>query len=639
MPKLIVQSGPNKGTIYELGDEPMVLGRDLTCEMQVPDDKVSRRHVRIAREGEAWTLTDLGSRNGTLVNGTRMETRTLVPLDEVKVGDTTLLFVAEDEARGELPAEDTSWVRPTIADTVVGDRLRLLTRGQVTHSPEELGRANDGLITVFRYSTLASQAKALSQLLDALVEAVREAVSPDRVVPILVDPASGQQRPWMRRESALDRKMAEVPVSRTIIEFAFRERLSVLSHAPAEDERFRNSPSIQLNRIATAMCVPLRSGDDLLGAVYADRIGEAEPFTRTDLELLTALALPTVVALQNLRSAESLRRECQALEREVRGQYQLLGNSPPLRAVFEFIERAAPLDSGVLLIGESGTGKELVARAIHYSGPRAKGQFEALNCAAVSEMLLESELFGHVKGAFTGAQEDRAGRFELADAGTLFLDEVAEMPQSSQAKLLRVLESGEFRRVGDVRDRASHARVIAATNKDLQALVAAGKFREDLFYRLNVLTCPLPPLREHIEDLEALCSHFIEHFCRKCGKRPITLTEGAFDALRHHNWPGNVRELRNLIERLVALSDKALIDAADLPLGAGGTAGGVQGVGGTGILPVTPPGPLASLEQVERDHILRVLQQAGGNKKEAARILNIDRSTLYAKLKAYDLNP
>lgn len=636
MAKLIVQSGPNKGTIYELGDQPMVLGRDLSCELQVPDDKVSRRHFRIAREGEAWTLTDLGSRNGTVVNGTRVETRTLVPLDEIKVGDTTLLFVAEDEARAELPAEDTSWVRPTIAETVVGDRLRLLTRGQVARSAEELGRINDGLITIFRYSTLASQAKALSQLLDALVAAVREAVSPDRVVPILLDPASGQQRPWLRKDSALDRKMAEVPVSRSIIEFALRERLSVLSHAPAEDERFRNSPSVQLNRIATAMCVPLRGGDELLGAIYADRIGEAEPFTRTDLELLTALALPTVVALQNLRSAEALRRECQALEREVRGQYQLLGNSPRLRAVFEFIERAAPLDSSVLLVGESGTGKELVARAIHYSGPRAKGQFEALNCAAVSETLLESELFGHVKGAFTGAQEDRAGRFELADGGTLFLDEVAELPPSSQAKLLRVLETGEFRRVGDVRDRTSHARVIAATNKDLQALVAAGRFREDLFYRLNVLTCALPPLREHIEDLEVLCAHFIEHFCRKCGKRPITLTEAALDALRRHSWPGNVRELRNLIERVVALSDKSVIDASDLPLMPAGRAGGPQGAGGTGV---APPPALASLEQVERQHILRVLQEVGGNKKEAARILGIDRSTLYAKLKAYGLNP
>ncbi|MBM4034135.1 MAG: FHA domain-containing protein [Planctomycetes bacterium] len=633
MAKLIVQSGANKGTIYELSGEPATVGRDLTCEVQLLDEKVSRRHARIAHEGGAWTLTDLGSRNGTLVNGERVQTRTLVPLDEIKVGDAALLFVAEDEGQAELPPEDASWVRPTIAETVLGDRIKLLTRGQVTHSQEELTRANDGLITLFRYSTLASQAKALPQLLDALVEAVKEAVGPDRVVPILLDPAGGGWKPWLRKDSALDRRLAEVPVSRSIIEFAFKERLSVLSHAPAEDERFRHSPSIQLNRIATAMCVPLRSGDEVLGAVYTDKLGEGEPFTRTDLELLTALAQPTVVAVQGIRSAERLRRECQALEREVRGQYQMIGDSPKLHAVFDFIERAAPLDSAVLLIGESGTGKELAARAIHYSGPRARGPFEALNCAAMTETLLESELFGHVKGAFTGALEDRAGRFELADQGTLFLDEVAEMPPASQAKLLRVLETGEFRRVGDVRDRTSHARIIAATNKDLPALAEARKFRQDLFYRLNVLTCRLPALREHAEDLDALCAHFVAHYCRKCGKPRLEFTDAARAALRAHPWPGNVRELRNLIERLVALSDKALIDAPDLPLMAvGGT-----GVGGTGVPPVTAPGPLPSIEQVERQHIERVLRHTGGNKKEAAGILGIDRSTLYAKLKSYGL--
>ncbi len=632
MAKLIVQSGPGKGTIFELSGQPVVLGRDLTCEVVVPDEKASRRHARIAREGEAWTLADLGSRNGTLVNGTRMETRTLVPLDEIQVGGTTLLFVADDEGRTEFPPEDTSWVRPTIAETVVGDRIRLLTRRQVPHSTDELTRANDGLITLFRYSTLASQAKALAQLLDALVDAAREAIEPDRVVPILVDPATGEHRHWLREDSAFDRKLAAVPVSRTIIEFAFKERLSVLSHAPAEDERFRHSPSVQLNRIATAMCVPLRSGDDVLGAVYADRIGEAEPFTRTDLELLTALALPTVVALQNIRSAEGLRRECQVLEREVRGQYQLIGDSPKLQAVYDFIQKAAPLDSGVLLIGESGTGKELAARAIHYSGPRAKGPFEALNCAAIAETLLESELFGHVKGAFTGAVEDRAGRFELADAGTLFLDEVAEMPPASQAKLLRVLESGEFRRVGDSRDRTSHARVVAATNKDLPALVEAGKFRQDLFYRLNILTCTLPPLREHVEDLDSLCDHFLAHYCRKCGRRGVQLSETAREALRKHPWPGNVRELRNVIERVVALSDKSVLEAADLPL-----AGPAAGAGGTGVPPVALS-PLTSIAAVEREHIERVLRHTAGNKKEAAHILGIDRSTLYAKLKTYGID-
>jgi len=625
MPKLIVQSGSNKGTIYELTDQPMTIGRDLTCDIQVPDDKVSRNHARIAREGERWTITDLESRNGTSVNGKRIESQSLASLDEIALGDVRLLFVAGDEEHHELPPEDSAWIRPTVAETVVGDRIELLSRGRVTHSREELEQVNEGLKTLFRYTTDASEAQSMPQLLEKLTRAVQEAVAPDRVVPILVDPETGERKPVLRQRSALERKLAEVPVSRSIIDFAFEERLSVLSHAPAEDERFRDSPSIQLNRIAAAMCVPLRSGEELHGAIYADRLGEGEPFTRTDLELLTALAMPTVVAINNIRSAEELHRECQVLGREIRGQYHIIGSSPKIEALFDFIEKAAPLDSGVLLIGESGTGKELVARAIHYSGPRAKGPFEAVNCAALTETLLESELFGHVKGAFTGAHQDRAGRFELAHHGTLFLDEIAEMPPPSQAKLLRVLETGEFRRIGDVRDRVSNARLIVATNQDLHRLVGENKFREDLYYRLNILTCQLPPLRDHIEDLELLCDHFLGLFCRKCGKARLELCEEAREILRRYHWPGNVRELRNLLERLVVLSGKKTIEAEDLP--AEVHAG-----------PTRAASPSASLQEVEREHIERVLRQTGGNKKEAAGILGIDRSTLYAKIKTYKLN-
>jgi Nif-specific regulatory protein len=627
MAKLIVQSGPNKGAIYELSGDPVSLGRDIGCEIQVPDAKVSRRHAQLALEGTVWTLTDLESRNGTLVNAKPVAKQNLNPLDEITLGDVAFLFVTDEGERQELPPEDTAWIRPTIAETIVSDRIELLRRGRVSHSREDLEHVNEALVTLFRYSTAASDAKAVPQLFDMLVKAVDEAIGPDRVVPILTDATGGERKPWLRQDSAFDRKLAEVPVSRSIIDFAFKERLSVLSHAPSEDERFRNSPSIRVNRIATAMCVPLRSGETILGAVYTDRLGDAKPFTRTDLELLTALAMPTVVAINNIRFAEELHRERQVLEREVRGQYHIIGQSPKILALFDFIEKAAPLDSGVLLMGESGTGKELVARAIHYSGPRAKGPFEAINCAALTETLLESELFGHVKGAFTGAHEDRAGRFELAKDGTLFLDEISEMPPTSQSKLLRVLESGEFRRVGDVRDRHSNARLIAATNQNLPKLVEEKKFRQDLYFRLNILTCELPPLRDHTEDMEALCDHFLDYFCRKCGKPRFQLTPEAVDTLRKYPWPGNVRELRNVLERLVVLSKKQTIEPRDLPLDVASAPA------------ARPISPGASLEAVERDHIERVLREVEGNKKEAARILGIDRSTLYAKLKAYHLDP
>ena len=625
MAKLIVQTGANAGTVFELTEAPMTIGREHDCDIHIPDEKVSRCHARIGCRDGQWSVTDLDSRNGTYVNGERTKERQLAPGDDVVLGQVHALFVAEDDTTHDLPPEDGSWVQPTIAETVVSDRIELLSRGRLTHDREQLEHTNEALITLFRYSNSTGQARSAPLLFEELDRAVKDAILPDRMVAIVVDPETGEQRPWFRDASAFDKKLSELPVSRSIIDFAFREQVSVLSHAPARDERFQNSPSIQINRIATAMCVPLRLGDSVMGVVYTDRLGDAQPFTRTDLELLTALAMPTVVALHTIRATEALHRERQVLEKEVRGQYAIVGESARIKELFDFIDSAAPLDTGVLLIGKSGTGKELVSRAIHYTGNRAKGPFEAVNCAALTESLLESELFGHVKGAFTGAHESRAGRFELAHHGTLFLDEIAEMPPTSQSKLLRVLETGDFRRVGDVRDRTSNARVIAATNQDIEELVREGRFRQDLYYRLNVLTCHLPPLREHIEDMGLLCDHFLEMFCRKCGKSRMELSEAAMERLREHPWPGNVRELRNLIERVVVLTNRQVIEPDDLHLE-------LQSGGGADEV-----SPLTSLQDMERDHIQRVLEHTGGNKKETAGILGIDRSTLYAKIKTYQL--
>ncbi|NQT85298.1 FHA domain-containing protein, partial [bacterium] len=377
MAKLIVQNGIHAGAVFELGETPVVIGRDFGCDIHLPDAQVARRHARIELDGERFVVFDLGGRNGTFVNDKRTEQEPLGSGDRIAVGEVAVVFVGDDAAH-ELPPEDPQWVRPTVADTIVSDRIELLSRGLVTYSREQLEHANEGLITLFRYATVAPEAKTVEELLDLLSLAVEEAIGPDRVAPILLDPDTDARRPWLRRASAFDRQLAKVPVSTTLIDFVFRERLSVLSHAPADDERPRDVPSPQLNRIATAICVPLRMEDRLLGAVYADRLGDGKPFTRTDLEVLTALAIPTAVALQNIRWHETLQRERQVLEREVRGQHRLVGDDARFETVFDFIEKTASLDSGILILGERGTGKELVARAIHYSSPRAKGPFESV---------------------------------------------------------------------------------------------------------------------------------------------------------------------------------------------------------------------------------------------------------------------
>ena len=270
-----------------------------------------------------------------------------------------------------------------------------------------------------------------------------------------------------------------------------------------------------------------------------------------------------LVAVKNALALQTLRAENAALRKEA-GSLDMVGSGPAMQRLFELVRRAAPSEGRVLVTGENGTGKELVARAIHQRSRRSQGPFVKLNCAAVPAELIESELFGHERGAFTGAVAARRGKFELADGGTLFLDEVGDMPAAMQAKLLRVLQEGEFERVGGQQTLRCDVRVVAATNKDLAAEVEAGRFREDLYYRLNVVPVHAPPLREHKEDVPELCTRFLAEACDRNGRRPMQLTPEALLALQSHDWPGNVRELRNLVERLVILCDGPAINAEEV---------------------------------------------------------------------------
>ena len=309
----------------------------------------------------------------------------------------------------------------------------------------------------------------------------------------------------------------------------------------------------------------------------------------------------------------------------------IVGQSPAMQRVYRLIARAAAVDVPVLITGESGTGKELVARAIHYRGPRAAGPFLAVNCAAIPESLIESELFGHAKGAFTGATSARQGLFVAADTGTLFLDEVAELSPIAQAKLLRALQDHQVQAVGADAARRVDVRIIAATNKDLESLARQGRFREDLFFRLHVLPIELPPLRERTGDIVLLTRHLLAQAAAGHGVPAPRITDAAMDALVRYPWPGNVRELQNLVQRLVILADSGVIDAVDLPAVMRYAAAG-RGAGGAPDAPAAPD--LRPLREVELDHIRSVLRSVGGNKTRAAAILGIDRKSLREKLKA-----
>jgi Nif-specific regulatory protein len=355
-------------------------------------------------------------------------------------------------------------------------------------------------------------------------------------------------------------------------------------------------------------------------------------FTPQDAETLTALAAQAVVAIRNVREREELLRANAEHEGQARLGARIVGDSPPIRKLRDTVERVARTELPVLILGESGSGKEVVARAIHYSSPRHARPFLPVNCAAIAESLLESELFGHEKGAFTGADSTRQGKFELAGGGTLFLDEIGDMSAGGQAKLLRVLEDRTVVRVGGSRPIAVDARIVAATNRQLAEAVRDGKFRQDLYYRLTVVTIDLPPLRERRDDVVPLAEFFLEQFGRDAGRRRLTLSTEAKRRLHAHDWPGNVRELRNLMERVAFLCPHDMVESDDL------------------VFILKPPGgkdadafvdlTLADATRAfEVRHIERAVERAGRNMTEAARLLGVQRTNLYRKMRMLGMEP
>jgi len=382
----------------------------------------------------------------------------------------------------------------------------------------------------------------------------------------------------------------------------------------------------RLRRLETAPAVVMISGHGTIEtAVRATKLG-AFDFIEKPLSIEK-----TLLAVRHALEQQALWAENLRLRREVESRYQIIGESVPVKALRQQLALMAPTNGRVLIYGESGTGKELVAHAIHAQSQRARETFVEVNCAAIPEELIESELFGHLKGAFTGATEHKTGKFQKADGGSLFLDEVGDMSLKTQAKVLRALEEQRFQPVGGAETVTVDVRVIASTNKDLEEEIGRGNFREDLFYRLNVIPICLPPLRERPEDIPLLADHFLGEFAATYGRKPKQLAPEALAALERYSWPGNVRELRNLIERVVILNPQEKIERRHLPplifrqpRGAEGRAARTSG--------------FSTLQQAraayEREFILKKLEEAHGNVSRAAEALGLERSHLYRKMKA-----
>jgi Nif-specific regulatory protein len=418
-----------------------------------------------------------------------------------------------------------------------------------------------------------------------------------------------------------------VNVSRTIVQQVLRDGVAVLaSDAAATQPRLATESFIE-TQAHSVMCVPLVMIDRKLGVLYLDTTVARDPFNKDHLQLVTAIAGISAVAIENARHFEWLERENERLLADVNIEHNMVGESGAMQRVYHFISKVAPTDATVLINGESGTGKELAARAIHRNSKRAQKPFMAVNCAALSESLLESELFGHERGAFTGAIAQKKGRLEIAAGGTVFLDEIGELSPSLQVKLLRVLQEREFERVGGTVTIKVDVRVIAATNKNLDDAMAAGEFRHDLYYRLNVVSLEMPALRDRREDIMLLANYFVEKYGAMCNRKLKGISPDTRASLQAYDWPGNVRELENTLERAVVLGTTEWILPEDLPEAL------LEQVDNVAARTTYHEAVAQSKKQI----IMSAMDQARGNLNDAARLLGVHPNYLARLLRTANL--
>ena len=624
--RFLALAGPFEGQVFDLGPEPLTVGRQSSNRLQLKHESVSRRHCVLDAGGGGVVLRDLDSSCGTFVNGVPVRERTLEPGNYVKVGDTILFFLpdAEEEApAGAASRSRDEWMAASTVELPFSE-ARYLRPEQMSASPEPDPRAARDLAVLLGISNAAHEIRDTKELARKLSELVFEIVPAERVAVLFTEgddfvPAHAAHRHGDSEPTFV--------FSRTLARRVLDRGLAVLSHDVVGEEALAGGESLRTARIRSLLCVPLVSSGHPLGVLWADTRERRAPFDARHLELLTAAACVAAMAFDNTRRTEELEAENRRLK-SAELEHEMIGESPAMARILELVARVAPTDLTVLVVGESGTGKELVARALHHNSPRSGKPFIAINCATLSETLLESELFGHEKGAFTGALGRKPGKLELAHEGTLFLDEVGEVPPALQAKLLRALEEREFERVGGTRPIRVDVRIVAATNRDLEAAIGDGTFRRDLYHRLNVFSLPLPPLRERRGDIPLLASHFAVLASRRLGRRPSGFTPAARRCLAAYEWPGNVRELRNAVERAVVLSADGLVRPEDLPEAVLESTAEKSAPGATYH---------AQVNEAKRRILRAAITAAGGKPAEAAQQLGLNRTYLHRLLSNLDL--
>ncbi len=620
-PKLVGISGPLKDHTVSLASAETLIGREPSNHLWITDPALSRQHCAICSADGRFTIRDLGSRNGTLVNGKRINEQELRHRDYVAVGDSVLAFLTE----GEISQSQCSTVELT-------ETAELFTAPMVLHAADAIylqpDRISASLPVTDRVArdlnTLLKIANGIGSIRDRdslawqLLGMVFDVVPAERGAILHLGDGTDNidsAIAWDRVEGPT----SPVRVSRSVLQRVLQEQAGLLVRDVDMDDTLSKAATLKHLNIRSLLCVPLMRSDKVIGAIYVDSRKSTEQFDQNHLQVMTGVANLTSLALENIRHWEDLVEENRYLREEIELEHDMVGSSERIREILEIIQRVAPTTSTVLIQGESGTGKELVARAIHSNSPRAERPFVAINCAALTESLLESELFGHERGAFTGAVTQKKGKIEVAQGGTLFLDEISELAIGLQAKLLRVLQEREFERVGGTRSIKADVRVVAATNRSLPENVQAGSFRGDLFYRLNVVTITTPPLRDRREDIAELAESFVAKASQKCNVRRKRLSPAAQTLLMQYDWPGNVRELENAIERAMVLGAAEEILPEDLP---------------DALLETSSPASnlgvkyLGAIKENKKQLVLQALEQANGYYVDAAKILGLHPNSL-----------
>jgi transcriptional regulator with GAF, ATPase, and Fis domain len=618
-PKLVAIAGPLKHYQWELTSEALTIGRDLSNDVCVSATSVSRQHCIIRRDENGFVLEDLKSRNGTAVNGKPAALHQLSHGDKVAIGDSIFVF-SDDGQEVEMPSpgvvEESDFKGADTSELKLEDSVYLHPTKLVDYSrTAELARHLNAILTIAtKVASSADSERVQREILQWLFE-----VTPAKCAAVLLTESGTWPPTWQLACNRDGDPQATIRVSSTVVTRALSTKTALLINDAIDRPDLKQAQSVMDLRARSIVCVPLMAREGAIGVLYLDTRNSVLQFDRTHLELLSAIATIAGLAIDNANRVEQLRRHAELLRSDLNRDKNMVGETASMKSIYQTILKVARSDTTVLVLGESGTGKELAARAIHHNSPRAEQPFVAINCATLGENLLESELFGHERGAFTGAVATKKGQLEVADRGTVFLDEIAEAPLSVQAKLLRVLQEREFTRMGGTKPTHVNVRLIAATNKDMRAAVREARFREDLWYRLNVVSIKMPPLRERRDDIPLLVEHFIAKASRNCGRLVTGISPQAKRLLLEYDWPGNVRELENTIERAVVLGSSDEILAEDLP----------ETLLEAGSFESDEDSYHASVRDAKRKRIVMAMDEAGGNYTHAARILGVHPTYLH----------